>query len=181
MSVLKPTRAVVVLYHGDDMVTLAELKRTADQAAGGNRADDGADEAAAFNAFIDAARERAVEVILESIGWRRWRDLVATHPPRMVESEPDDDGKTETVEHYEDVPYGFNTETLPRDLLMFRDEKKRTIVGPELDVDGLAEFVEDDCSEGQIEQLWLAAHGLNANQGASPKALSDPRSDESTT
>lgn len=180
---LKPRQATVVLYQGDDMDRLAELNRAAEQAIGGNRNDAGAAESEAFNAFLAEAAERAVEVVIQSIGRRRWRDLVVAHPPRMVESAPDEQGKTTLVEHDDDVQWGVNTETFSRALLLFADEEQRTIALPAFDTEAeLVAFVDDELPEGDFERLWIAAFTLNATPSRSPKALStDPRSDESTT
>lgn len=190
MTRLKPRQATLVLYHGDDMNTLAELKRAADHAATGNRKDAGAAEQAAFDAFLDEATQRAVEVVLQSIGRRRWRDIVAAHPPRMVESEPDDKGKTRMVEHDDDLQWGVNTETFPRALLTYVDrdwsgddeaERPRTIVAPEFaDAEDLASFIDDEVPDGDVERMWLMAFALNADPGRSPKAFGQ-RSSESTT
>lgn len=179
MTRLKPRTATIVLYQGDDMARLAELARAKEQAAGGNRADDGAIEAAAFEAFLTEAAERAVEVVLQSIGRRRWRDLVMEHPPRMVDSEPDDEGKTHLIEHDDDVQWGVNTETFPRALLMFVDGDHRTIAEPDLG-DDLAEFVDDELAEGDFERAWIAAFQLNASPSINPKELGR-RLSESTT
>lgn len=182
MAHLKPRTAKVVLYQGDDMATLAELKRAADRATDGNRMDDGADEKAAYEAFVTEAAERAVEVVLESIGRRRWRDLVLAHPPRMVDSDPDDEGQTRQVEHDEDVYFSVNTETFPRALLLYSEGGKATIAAPTFaDEAGLAEFVDDDLAEGDFEKAWVAAFHLNTNPPQDPKALlSVLRLDEST-
>jgi hypothetical protein len=184
MAHLKPRQATVTLYQGDDMPRLAELKRAADQAAEGGRMDDGADETAAYNAFLTEVADRAVEVVVQSIGRRRWRDLTLAHPPRMVESEPDEEGKTRQVVHDEDVQWDVNTDTFPRALLMYADEEKpeiRTIAAPSLDSeDERAEFVDDELAEGDFEQLWIAAFHLNSAPPASPKELAQ-RSSESTT
>lgn len=184
MAHLKPRSASIVIYQGDDMAQLAELKRKADNAATGNRMDDGADEAAAYDAFLDEAAERAVEVEVRSIGSRRWRDLVMAHPPRMVESEPDDEGKTQMVEHADDVQWDVNTETFPRALLMYADPEKpeiQTLASPAF-ADGAerAEFVDDELAEGDVERLWIGAFHLNASPSQAPKALGQ-RSSESTT
>lgn len=176
---LNPRSATIVLYQGDDMSTLAELKRAADQATAGPRKDAGAEETAAYNAFLDEAAERAVEVVVQSIGRRRWRDLVVAHPPRMVESEPDDEGKTRQVEHEEDVQWDVNTETFPRALLTYVDGEYRTITEPDLG-DDLAPFVDDELTEGDFERLWIAAFALNAQPSRDPKALGQSSS-ESTT
>lgn len=181
MAILKPRTTSFLIYQGDDMETLADLKRAADSAAGGNRTDDGADEVAAYETFLNEAAERAVEVRIESIGSRRWRDLVMAHPPRMVESEPDDEGKTRQVEHDEDVQWGVNTETFPRALLLFDDGKARTLAEPEFaSEEERAEFIDDEVSDGDFEKAWIAAFQLNASPSRDPKA-SGPRSSESTT
>jgi hypothetical protein len=179
MAYLKPRTAKIVLYQGDDMASLAELKRAADNAAGGLRTDDGSDEMNAYEAFLDEAAERAVEVVLQSVGRRRWRDLVLAHPPRMVESEPDTEGKTRQVEHDDDVQWGVNTETFPRALLTLADGEHRTIASPDLG-DDLAAFVDDELSEGDFEKAWITAFQLNASPSRDPKALGQ-RSSESTT
>jgi hypothetical protein len=183
VTLIKPRTASFVLYQGDDMARLAELKRAADQAAGGSRMDDGADEAAEYEAFLDEAAERAVEVAVQAIGRRRWRDLVMAHPSRMVESEPDDEGKTRMVEHDDDVQWGVNTETFPRALLTYVDPEKpetRTLVNPSLSGEELGEFVDDDLSEGDFEKAWITAFGLNASPSRDPKDHAR-RSSESTT
>lgn len=183
MTRLKPRTATVVLYQGDDMDRLAELKRAADQAAGGGRTDDGADEKAAFDAFLDEAAERAVEVRIQSIGPRRWQDLVLAHPPRMVESEPDDEGRTRQVVHDDDLMEDVNTLTFPRALLMYNEGRFQTIADPEFENDAdRAEFVDDELAEGDFERLWRLAFELNTRRSVDPKGLRfDPRSDESTT
>jgi hypothetical protein len=183
---LKPRTATVVLYQGDDMATLSELKRAADHAmANGTRTDDGADEKIAYDAFVDKAAERAVEVVIQSIGPRRWQDLVLAHPPRMVESEPDDEGRTRMVEHDDDLD-GVDTSTFPRALLTYVDPEKphfRTIIGPEFaDEADLAEFVDDEIAQGDFERLWQLAFQLNTARGRDPKDHTfGQRSDESTT
>lgn len=179
---LKPRTARFVLYQGDDMAVLAELKRAADHASsepnprGGGA---GVEETAAYEAFLDEAAERAVEIVLQAIGRRRWRDLVVAHPPRMVESEPDDEGKTRQVEHDDDVQWGVNTETFPRALLTFVDGDYRTIVDPDLG-DDLEAFIDDELAEGDFEKFWIAAFQLNASPSRDPKELGQ-RSSESTT
>lgn len=180
---LKPRSATVVLYQGDDMARLAELKRAADHAAGGSRTDDGADEKAAYDAFVDEAAERAVEVVIQSIGPKRWQNLVLEHPPRMVESDPDKEGQTKMVEHDDDYTDGVNTLTFPRALLMYAEGPFVTITSPEFtDEADRAEFVDDEIAEGDFERLWRLAWDLNTARSRDPKdSRFDQRSDESTT
>ena len=96
MSTLKPRTATIPIYQGDDAERLAELRmavavaeRQAMQSNGAPRRGGDSDPAeaikaaqAAYDAFVDEAAERAVEVVVRSIGRRRFRDLVAAHPPR---------------------------------------------------------------------------------------------------
>lgn len=171
MGLLKPRTAKVPIYHGDDMAILAELHRKAEvaarlaeaAAAGPRRLGDvipNADaEKAAYDAFVDEAAERAFEVELEAIGSRRFRDLLAAHPPRVETV----DGREQIVEA--DQEYAVNTETLPMALLTFRDESKATITDPSLPEDELREFLEDDCSDGDLERLWETAFWLNRGDG----------------
>jgi hypothetical protein len=70
---------------------------------------------------VDEAAERALEVTFQSIGRRRFAELVEKHPPRMVDGEPGEDGNVKQVEHEDDQGFGVNTSTFPRALLTFRD------------------------------------------------------------
>lgn len=175
----------IVMYHGDDMATLSDLKRKADAAANGSRTDDGADERAAYEAFLDEAAERAVEVVIQAIGPKRWQDLVLAHPPRMEESEPDEQGRTRQQVCDADLVDEFNTETLPRALLMYVDPDRpsiQTIIKPEFDDEAdRAEFVDFEIA-GDFERLWRVALAYNTTGSRNPKdPRSDQRSDESTT
>lgn len=169
------------------MATLTDLKRRADHAkANATRPDDGADEEAAYQAFVDVAAERAVEVVIQAIGPKRWQELVLAHPPRMVESEPDDEGRTKMVEHDDDLMDGVNTLTFPRALLMYVDPERpeiQTLVKPEFEDEAdRAEFVDTELAEGDFERAWRLALAYNTTRSRDPKAERfDPRSDESTT
>lgn len=147
---LKPRSATVVLYQGDDMDRLAELKRKVDLAermleqaladAADRPArvgDDAAENVVAareakaqseaeFDAFVDEAAERALSIEIHTIGREFFRDLVAAHPPRLVPKPvaPPADGEDapapEMVEHEDDAGWGVNAETFPVALLTFR-------------------------------------------------------------
>lgn len=123
---LKPRSTTVVLYQGDDMDRLADLKRAVDIAervaqakaeeTGGSAARFGDDEPtnaeaehalakaqAAYDTFVDEAAERALSVQLRSIGRKRFRDLLLEHPPRKVPETVDTprrlaEAEAETVE-----------------------------------------------------------------------------------
>lgn len=196
MGLLKPRTATVVLYQGDDMERLTELRRAADAAEIQARADlqsaahapkrTGDEEPIeafreavqpardALNAFIDDAAGRAVEVQIQAIGSTRFADLVLEHPPRRVQV----DGKT--VVHPDDAAFAdflaecgiedgaVNTATFGKALLKHR-EGRRTIVEPDLSVEELAEFLDEDCSAGHIDEMWRAAYLLNRAVAVDPK------------
>lgn len=184
MSTLKPRTATIPIYQGDDAERLAELhmavaiaeRQTSMQGAPrrvGDAPEDDVQEARdAFDAFLDEAAERAVEVVVRAIGRRRFRDLVAAHPPRTEKN-----GKGEDVTHEADVVLGVNVETFPPALLAFAeagDEGIRTIVGPESVVKSaraLEEFLDDEVTDGDYEKIWTAAYWINRSPGSDPKEL----------
>lgn len=185
MSTLKPRTATIPIYQGDDTERLAELRmavaiaeRQAQVAASSPRrgGDDDPQAAvreaqAAYDAFVDEAAERAVEVLVRAIGRRRFRDLVVAHPPRMVER----DGKQ--VVHDDDMRYEVNVETFAPALLMFSeagDEGVRTIIGPPEVIrspKALEDFLDDDVTEGDYEKIFEVAYWINRAPGSDPKEL----------
>lgn len=202
MTHLKPRSATKVLYQGDDMPRLAELKRAVDVAkwrldnteeqVAGQAAREGDDVAesvvaarkaytdaqAAYDTAVDEAAERAIEVVIHDIGRRRFTNLVAAHPPREVDSEPDDKGETRKVTHPDDEGWDVNTETFGRALLVYRgeqgDEPGRfvTIAQPAFQsARDVEDFVDDELSDGDFSQLWQAAYFLNRGPSADPKAF----------
>lgn len=196
MGLLKPRTATVVLYQGDDMERLAELRRDADAAEYQARADlqsaaraplrEGDEQPLeafraavqpareALNAFVDEAADRAVEIRLQAIGSTRFAELLLAHPPRKVQV----DGKT--VDHEDDAAFAdylshfgildgaVNTATFPKALLKHR-EGRRTIIDPDLSEDELAEFLDEECSEGDIDAMWRPAYLLNRAVAVDPK------------
>jgi hypothetical protein len=194
VSTLNPRTATVVIYQGDDLERLGELKREADMAERLAQADldaarsrargaplrggdpdpvaeaEAAFEAAvaptrdAYDAFLDEAVERAVEVEVQALGRKRFRALVEKHPARMVTVE----GKE--VAHEDDDGFGVDTTTFPDALLTYNTDGKRTIVAPEFTAGALADFLDEEVSDGDYEKLWQTAYYLNRSPGPDPKA-----------
>lgn len=173
MGLLKPRTTTVTIYHGDDMERLAELRRAVDraeravEAAGPLRGGDpipSADSAKdAYDAFVDEAAGRAVEVRLTAIGRARWRDLVAEHPPRVEKV----DGKEQTIES--DAGFEVNTDTFPLALLTFNRDDARTTEVEDVSFADLVDFLTNECSEGDFETLWTTAYWLNRAPGQDPR------------
>jgi hypothetical protein len=208
VTALKPRTATIVIYQGDDMTTLTELRRAAEtarqfhaiaeaeveDAKESGTAREGDDEAAVarlaatkadleeceakYDAFVDEAAERAVTVELHSIGKKRFRDLMAAHPPRKVAEtiqpgpDADEDAVPTVVErdHPDDAALEVNTETFPDALLTFIDDddpEVRTIGKPELvGRKAVTAFVDNDLAEGDFEGIWTAAYWLNRSPSA---------------
>lgn len=185
MSILKPRTATIPIYQGDDSERLAELRmavaiaeRQAAQSSGPRRGGDPAPDEdvkaaqAAYDAFVDEASERAVEVVVQAIGRRRFRDLVAAHPARMVKGE---DGKETT--HDDDLAYEVNVETFKPALLAFAEPGEdgvRTIVAPAEAVkspSALRDFLDDDITDGDYDKIFEIAYWINRAPGSDPKEL----------
>lgn len=195
MTTLKPRTATVVIYQGDDLEQLGELKREADlaerlaqqdldaarrSARGAPRRDgdpepvseaEAAFEAAvgpsrdAYDAFLDEAAERAVEVEVRALGRKRFRTLVEAHPPRMVT-----DGEGKESAHEDDDMFAVDTTMFPDALLTYREGSVQTIASPELTPGALSDFLDDEVSDGDYEKLWQTAYYLNRSPGPDPKA-----------
>ena len=188
MPDLKPREAEVLIYQGDDLARLAELRQAAEVAQRrverdeksprrtGDEVPSADAERAAFDAFVEEAAKRAVVVRLRAIGRKRFRELVAEHPPRTVKVKRfTEDGKEyeEDGSHPDDSMTDVNNETFPTALLTYVDEKDpsiRTIVEPEFPTKAaLTRFLDDQITEGDFDTLWLTAFG--ANRGASGNPL----------
>lgn len=160
--------ASVTLYQGDDFERLTELRRAADAArhrsdeaekhglrrAGDDAADPelaaAADQAEAeYDAFVDEAAERAIEIRFRALQGKAFRALMAAHPPR-------DDNET-------DAEFDVNTATFPDELLVLSIEEPRHTP------DERREFV-DDLADGDHERFWQAAYWMNRLPGGDPKA-----------
>ena len=193
MSTLTPRSAVHVIYQGDDMGRLADLRRAADIAERLAEQDTGSAkrlgdteaqaevQAAqdAYDAFVDEAAERAVTVELKSIGRRRFRDLMAEHPPRKVAAKPSEDDEDEVptdaeVDHPDDAGFGVNIETFGEALLTYIDADDptiRTITAPDFaGRKAVAAFIDDELADGDFDSLWVTAYALNRQPSADPKA-----------
>jgi hypothetical protein len=202
VSTLKPRTNTIPIYQGDDTERLSELRMAvavaerqaeikrqqwSDSQGGPRRvgdkpavsaedvqAADAAVQAAedAFDAFVDEAAERAVEVVVRAIGRRRFRDLVAAHPQRMVKG---DDGKESP--HPDDYGYGVNVETFAPALLGFAEAGEdgvRTILAPESATKSgkaLEDFLDDDLTDGDYEKVFQVAYWINRAPGSDPKEL----------
>ncbi|MCW2496399.1 hypothetical protein [Jatrophihabitans sp.] len=206
MGHIKPRTTSVVIYQGDDMPRLTELRRAAETARQFEEAtaerlaetsevaragDDDAEELVAvkaetkarqdeYDAFVDEAAERALTIELHAIGRKRFRDLMAEHPPRkvLVKVEPAPDAEEDAVptvverDHEDDAGYDVNTETFPDALLTFIDPENpevRTIAAPEFASRSAARaFLDDELEEGDFPGLWVAAYYLNRMPSADP-------------
>lgn len=227
MSTINRRKIVgAVIYDGNDMPHLGDLRRAAENAqvfedeaakaleaarsaiAEGGRAGDTCEqeidayEAAKaetvarqneYDAFVDEAAERATTIMVQDLGRKRFRDLMADHPPRKVtvkDDPPEEGGEPveREVNHPDDAGFGVNTETYPMALLAYIDPDNpdiRTIVQPEFaSRKAVQDFLDNDLAEGDFPGLWAAAHFLNRMPSANPKELrysSAPRSSAATS
>lgn len=130
------------------------------------------DAKAAYDAFVDEAAERAVEVVVRAIGRRRFRELVAAHPQRMVKND-----KGEESPHDDDFEFGVNVETFAPALLTFAeagDEGVRTVLEPAdaiKSTKALGDFLDDDLTDGDYEKVFRVAYWINRAPGSDPKEL----------
>ena len=156
-------RSAAPRRRGDDTPT-AESVEKAETAA--------QDARNAYDAFVDEAAERAVEVVVRAIGRRRFRELVTAHPPRTEKND-----KGEDVTHADDAEYGVDMETFPPALLTFAEsgeEGVRTIVKPDevtKSPGALRDFLDDDVTEGDYERIFTVAYWINRAPGSDPKEL----------
>lgn len=176
-AILKPRIATVWLYQGDDIDRLQQLaddvntwqERLDDAREAAKTApprgmldtDDPVSEASAslraaqeaHDAFLTEAKPRAVKVVIEALGRKKWKALVDDHPPR-------DDQEVDKL-------IGVNDEEF-REVLV-----PLSMVEPKFDTTGeCADFL-DALSMGQYRQIYVTAFGLNTANGADPKALTD--------
>lgn len=167
-NTLAPRTAKVTIYQGDDMANLAELRQAVDVAerkhekakkavddalaSGSLRIGDDLPEQyeddlraarSAYEAAVDEASERAVEVTLVAMKRKAFRDLMAAHPPRK--------------DNEDDAQYGVNFDTFPPEFLA------KSIAGP-------VGFDPEDLPDGEYEHVFAAGFYLNRLPGADPKA-----------
>lgn len=100
--------------------------------------------------FVQAARKRATLVTLQALGRRRYRSLVAEHPPREG---------NET-----DKAMAVNEETFG-DVLV-----PESIVDPKFPIPSDRDDFLDSLSLVQFTRLYVEAYKLNNNLAADPKA-----------
>jgi len=113
-------------------------------------------------------------VVIQSIGRRRFAELVEGHPPRMVPKKDENGAEVEgvLVEHEDDNGFGVNTTTFPRALLTYRDGDYVTLAEPKFgSVREVEDFIDDDLTEGDYDEFWIAAYFLNRGPSGDPKAL----------
>lgn len=149
--------AEVLIFQGSDYAQFQELLAAVERAGnttGPRRVSDSSDAVAAaadaYDAFVAEAAERAVTVRLEAVGRRRFRELVAAHPPREG--------------NVYDQSRGYNIETFGDDLVpaslspgQFGSEEERD------------EFL-DNLSAADWSRVYNQALALSEDMGPDPKA-----------
>jgi hypothetical protein len=166
MSVIKPRTATVDIYQGDYLDRLSRLEARYDDAVRAEKRAGAplrnsevpesqriADEHSALKAEADADK---VVVTVGALTRKGWRELIAQHPPR-----PDND---------EDAAMSVNEDTLREALVPI------SVVSPELDAEDY-----EAMSDVDYDRIYLTAWALNRGNPISPKVLSSPASQESTT
>lgn len=159
-----PRTAEVVIYQGDDLARIAELRRAVEVAGAnigpariGDTSPSPAQAAAQeYDDFVTEAAERAVLVTLRQLPRKEWRELRAKHPPRK--------------DNEDDAAAGFNIETLGDDLV------PAAIVSPEFPSRADRDEFLDSLADADFERLMLTAHALNTQPVADPKAQPSLRS-----
>jgi hypothetical protein len=168
--VLKKRTVTIPIWQGDDLAEISHLKRAvllaerqAAEAIGApaRLGDVGEGEAAvevarrAYDAFVAEAAERAVQVELQPIRNRRFRELLAEHPARTQSNgEP----------HPDDVIYEADSDTMALPLIA------ACMVAPAFSSDAAREEFLEELPEGDRDQLFSNAFWLNKSQAADPFA-----------
>lgn len=161
MSELSRPYEDVVLYQGDDLARVQDfverMKRAAVASADPQRLGDDveglASIAAEYDEFIVGAVERGVTVRVEALPGRKYRAMMAEHPPRKPLR--DDDGAV--VESWpDDEANGFNVETISDPLVKACADEREDFI--------------DDLSDGNFSRLFEAAVRVNETAGPDPKA-----------
>lgn len=167
MSELKPRTASVVIYQGDDIERLSELRRAAeiaqrqaDGAAGVSlrvgddlpTSEDVETKRAAYDEFVDEAAKRAIVVEVTALKRARFRELMAAHPAR---------DKNE-----DDEQYGVNVDTFPP---LFLAESATVAVGERELPAAKARDLLDELPEGDFDRVFATAYMLNRAPGADPR------------
>jgi hypothetical protein len=156
-TTITPRTATHIIYHGDDIEQIADLRIAADTATRqekGNAArlgDLGDAQASwdAYHAFVDEAAERAVQIRVNQIGRKAFRALLTEHPPR----DGNDSDKAE----------GFNDDTFPEALLL------ASMVEPEFPSNAARQEFLDSLADGDFDALFMKAYLINRSPGTDPK------------
>lgn len=168
---IKRRTETVWLYQGDDREEIARLQQAVDDAQRPRTANlryGGGDESAeartaaveAYNAFVAAARERAVKVVLSALGRRQWRALTAEHPPRDGDAHKDADSEAG----------GVNSDTFP-DALLNAHDPNPTMVEPTFESVAERTGWLDELSDADYGRLYSTAYLINRASGSDPKEL----------
>lgn len=187
-TTLKPRTSTVTLYQGDDEDHLQHLadavndaQERYDQARKDADRDDlppigmmDEDPVAAAQERLDAAKkahdeflaeaeERAIKVVVQALGRKKFRDLADDHPPRE-----DNEG---------DKVLGINDETFKEVFVPM------SIISPTFDTTAERDDFLDSLALSQFRSVYLRAFTLNTVPGSDPKALTDsaPSRSESAT
>lgn len=180
MSTIEPRTATVTIYGGD---YLDRINRLARQAEAARDADEGVRRVGSVPEYMRLAQEhdvlvaeaesQALRVKVKSLGRRKWKSLVAEHPPRDPKDVPDhkDDEKSRCrCVACMDRMVGVNEETLADVLVPL------AVVEPTLTEDDL-----DALSDADYNQLYVTAFMLNRGRPEDPKAgLASRMSQESS-
>ena len=162
-TVLNALTTTVVLYQGDDLAKIEELRIAAERGKSSGPALGGEPSAAkVHDDFVTKAEKRAVKVVLKALPRKSWRALVAAHPPR-----DGDDG---------DKSMGVNDETFGEALIAV------SIASPVFPSDSERDAFVDSLRDADFERLYASAFALNRGKTAAPKAdLSSRLSQSSET
>lgn len=144
----------VVLYSDADQHQIDALRRAIETAATSSPSplrlgddDDVVTAATAYDEFVAEAAQRGTKVTLENMPGRKWRALVAEHPPR----EGNDD----------DAEWGFN-------VLTFADACVPPCVTG-IDGQPATEDDIDSLNDGDFSRVYAAVLRVNTGRGPNPK------------
>jgi hypothetical protein len=178
----------VILFQGADLDPIAErraayqraeLERLADapRRLGDDLPESEASEKARdHDEFMEGALERATHVKLGAVSRKKYRELLAAHPPRPDVKDPESGEVTETFP--DDQRFGFDVTAMGEPLILgclaAWDEDIRPtqpdVPERQFDSDRERQAFVDDLSDGEFSRLFSAAVGLNQGVGPDPKA-----------
>lgn len=158
MSDLIPQRTdEVVLYLDEDQHEIDRLRAAIERAATSSSMplrlgddDDVVSAAKAYDEFVPAAADRGTKVVVKNLPGRKWRAIVAEHPPREKNAD--------------DAEWGWNVAT-------FADAVVPLCV---VTIDGSAptnvEEAVDSMTDGDFSRVYQAVVRINTGRGPDPKA-----------